>query len=68
MIQRYAMVLLALLAAPALAGSWSDDFEDAASVEWEEAGEPADWTESGGVLNGELIEVDNRALRWTGDE
>lgn len=68
MIQRYAMVLLALLAAPALAGSWSDDFEDAASVEWEEAGEPADWTESGGVLNGELIEVDNRALRVTGDE
>ena len=61
MVQRYAMVwVLLLLTAPAWSGSWSDDFEDAASVDWEEAGEPNNWTESDGFLNGELVEVDSR--------
>jgi hypothetical protein len=69
MVQRYAMVwVLLLLTAPAWSGSWSDDFEDAASVDWEEAGEPNNWTESDGFLNGELVEVDSRAFRLTGDE
>ncbi len=67
--QRYALVwTLVLAATPAWAGSWSDDFEDAASVDWEEAGEPADWVESDGVLNGELVESDVWSLRLTGDE
>ncbi len=67
--RRYALVCALLLAAtPAWAGSWSDDFEDAASVDWEEAGEIADWTESDGVLNGELLESNVRSLRITGDD
>ena len=62
------MWLSLALVSGAWAGTWSDDFADAAAVDWEGAGQPVDWIEKEGTLNGELIDSDVWAFRLTGDD